>query len=111
MIEAYAGPIDVSPIAPWGVQLAGNFSKDRALASFARARQRHAAILSDVAPMVIGTRMRSRGTQAFYRVRIPAATRTTATKSATACAGRRRLRGVEELSSSFRGRANGSGPK
>jgi len=49
MIEAYAGPIDVSPIAPWGVQLAGNFSKDRALASFARARQRHAAILSDVA--------------------------------------------------------------
>jgi len=30
--------------------------------------------------MVIGTRMRSRGTQAFYRVRIPAATRTTATE-------------------------------
>lgn len=78
MIEAYAGPIDVSPIAPWGVQLAGNFSKDRALASFARAWARHAAILSDVAPMVIGTRMLSRGTRAFYRVRIPAATRAAA---------------------------------
>jgi hypothetical protein len=83
MIEAYAGPIEdspiaTSPIAPWGVQVAGNFSKDRALAAYARARQRHAAILSEVAPMVIGTRMRSRGTRAFYRVRIPAATRAVA---------------------------------
>jgi hypothetical protein len=83
MIEAYAGPIEespiaVSPIAPWGVQVAGNFSKDRALATYARARERHAAILSEVMPMVIGTRMRSRGTRAFYRVRIPAATRAAA---------------------------------
>src|SRR4051812_25758296 len=75
MMEAYAGPIEQSPIAPWGVQVAGNFSKDRALASYARARQQHAAILGEVAPMVIGTRLRSRGTHAFYRVRIPAATR------------------------------------
>jgi hypothetical protein len=70
MIQAYAGPIEespiaMSPIAPWGVQVAGNFSKDRALATYALARERHAAILSDVAPMVIGTRMRSRGTRAF----------------------------------------------
>jgi len=75
MLEAYHGPIEESPIAPWGVQVAGNFSKDRALASFARAKQRHAAILGELAPMVIGTRWRSRGTRAFYRVRIPAATR------------------------------------
>jgi len=79
MLEAYngatTGPIAESPIAPWGVQVAGNFSKERALATFARARQRFASILSEVAPMVIGTRLRSRGTQAFYRVRIPAATR------------------------------------
>ncbi len=75
MMEAYRGPIEESPIAPWGVQLAGNFSKDRALASYARAKQRHAAILGEVAPMVIGTRLRTRGTRAFYRVRIPAATR------------------------------------
>ena len=81
MIEAaYGGPIEESPIAPWGVQLAGNFSKDRALASYARARERHAAILGEIAPMVIGTRWRSRGTRAFYRVRIPAATRDAATE-------------------------------
>jgi hypothetical protein len=65
--------------ARWGVQLAANFSKDRALASFRAMRARHAKILSDADPMIIGTRLRSRGTRAFYRVRVPAATRTTAT--------------------------------
>lgn len=79
VMEAYVGPtlgpIEESPLSPWGVQVAGNFSKAVALASYARARERHASLLSDVAPMVIGTRIRSRGTHAFYRVRIPAATR------------------------------------
>jgi hypothetical protein len=79
VIEAYSGPIEESPLSPWGVQVAGNFSKAIALASYARARERHAALLSDVAPMVIGTRMRSRGTRPFYRVRIPTATREAAT--------------------------------
>ncbi|CAM5769982.1 lytic transglycosylase domain-containing protein [Bosea minatitlanensis] len=64
-----------APFAPWGVQLAGNFSKARALASFQRAGARHRSIIGDLQPMVIGTRLRSRGTRAFYRVRLPAATR------------------------------------
>ena len=75
MMEAYARPIGESPLAPWGVQLAGNFSKERALAAYAREHQHYAGILGEVAPMVIGTRLRSRGTRAFYRVRIPAPTR------------------------------------
>ncbi|MFV0280160.1 MAG: lytic transglycosylase domain-containing protein [Rhodoblastus sp.] len=65
----------LAPTAPWGVQLAGNFSKAQALASFARARTRLAGVLGDVQPMVIGSRLRSRGTRAFYRVRVPAQTR------------------------------------
>jgi len=64
-----------APFAPWGVQLAGNFSKARALASFQRAGVRHRGIIGDLQPMVIGTRLRSRGTRTFYRVRLPAATR------------------------------------
>jgi Transglycosylase SLT domain/SPOR domain len=64
-----------APFAPWGVQLAGNFSKARALASYARARQSYAALLGETRPMIIGTRLRSRGTRAFYRVRVPASTR------------------------------------
>jgi hypothetical protein len=78
VIEAYQGPIEESPIAPWGVQVAGNFSKQLALASYARALTRHADILGEVTPMIIGTRLRSRGTHAFYRVRVPAATRAAA---------------------------------
>ena len=64
-----------APFAPWGVQLAGNFSKALALASFNRARQSYARVLPDVRPMVIGTRMRSRGLRTYYRVRVPAQTR------------------------------------
>jgi hypothetical protein len=72
------GVVLASPVAPWGVQLAGNFSKDTALASFTRARQSYAGLLGNVRPMVIGTRLRSRGTRTFYRVRVPAETRTAA---------------------------------
>ncbi len=67
-----------APFAPWGVQLAGNFSKARALTSFQRAAARHRGIVAELQPMVIGTRLRSRGTRAFYRVRLPAATRAAA---------------------------------
>jgi hypothetical protein len=69
---------DEAPTMPatlWGVQLAGNFSKERALASYARAQDRFAAIIGNGEPMIIGTRLRWRGTRAFYRVRLPAPTR------------------------------------
>lgn len=68
-----------APLAPWGVQLAGNFSKAVALASFERTRQRYAAVIGDVRPMVIGRVLRSRGTRRFYQVRLPARSRGEAT--------------------------------
>jgi hypothetical protein len=70
-----ADEIPVGPLAPWGVQVAGNFSKSRAMAAYERARRTFGPIVGDVRPMVIGTRLRWRGTRAFYRVRIPAETR------------------------------------
>jgi Transglycosylase SLT domain/SPOR domain len=74
----YAPSIALAPLAPWGVQLAGNFSKSLALSSYARARRTYAELLGPVRPMVIGTRLRSRGTRTFYRVRVPASTRVVA---------------------------------
>jgi hypothetical protein len=62
------------------VQLAGNFSKRLALASFSRARSSYQSVLGDIRPMVIGTRLRTRGFRAFYRVRVPAPTREAANK-------------------------------
>jgi hypothetical protein len=67
-----------APFAPWGVQLAGNFSRDRALASFRRESGRYAGVLGDIQPMLIGTRLRARGNAPFFRVRVPAQTRTEA---------------------------------
>lgn len=67
-----------APLAPWGVQLAGNFSKARALASFERAAQRYARVIGDERLMIIGRLLRSRGTRRFYQVRLPAASRAAA---------------------------------
>jgi hypothetical protein len=74
-IAAPGTSMALAAFAPWGVQLAGNFSKARALAGYARSQKLYAAILGGIRPMVIGTRLRSRGTRAFYRVRAPAASR------------------------------------
>jgi hypothetical protein len=63
------------PWGPWGIQLAANFSKALALRSFSQAQATYAKVIGQTRPMVIGTRMRSRGTQAFYRIRIPAQSR------------------------------------
>jgi soluble lytic murein transglycosylase-like protein len=65
-----------SPLAaPWGVQITGSFSKAAAVAAYARVRDKYSAMLGNLEPMVIGSRLRSRGFRPFYRVRAPAATR------------------------------------
>lgn len=73
--DRFALSVEGGPAAPWGVQLAGNFSKSLALASFQRARTRYTGVIGEVRPMIIGTRLRFRGTRTFYRVRIPAESR------------------------------------
>lgn len=73
--QGQAAFMAAAPFAPWGVQLAGNFSRALALASYRRAQSGLAAVIGDRQPMIIGTRLRSRGTRAFYRVRVPAPTR------------------------------------
>lgn len=70
-----AGAVAESAFAPWGVQMSGAFSKAVALRTFARAQARFVALLGDARPMIIGTRLRSRGTRPFYRVRAPAGSR------------------------------------
>ena len=59
----------------WGVQLAAGFSRDRALAMYARAMKRLGPVISDRDPSLLSSVMRSRGTRAFYQVRIGTDTR------------------------------------
>lgn len=68
----------VTKLAPWGVQLAGSFSKAAALAAFARAQHSYSSVLAGIQPMVIGTRLLSRGTRPYYRVRVAEPTRNAA---------------------------------
>jgi hypothetical protein len=64
--------------APWGVQLAGSFSKAAALAAYTRAQRSYSAIIGKIEPMVIGGRVPSRGFAPYYQVRAPAPSRVAA---------------------------------
>jgi hypothetical protein len=59
----------------WGVQLAAGFSRDKALAMYSRAMKRLSTVIGDQDPSLLSSVMRSRGTRAFYQVRIGADTR------------------------------------
>jgi hypothetical protein len=59
----------------WGVQLAAGFSRDKALAMYARAIKQLNAVIGDQDPSLLSSVMRNRGTRAFYQVRIGADTR------------------------------------
>jgi hypothetical protein len=59
----------------WGVQLAAGFNRDRALSMYARAMKRLSSVIGDQDPSLLSSTLRSRGTRAFYQVRIGADTR------------------------------------
>jgi len=67
--------ITLSAAKLWGVQLAAGFSRDKALAMYARAMKRLSGVIGDQDPSLLSSVMRTRGTRAFYQVRIGADTR------------------------------------
>src|SRR6266853_1714486 len=58
--------ITLSAAKLWGVQLAAGFSRDKALAMYARAIKRLSAVIGDQDPSLLSSRLRSRGTRMFY---------------------------------------------
>ena len=62
--------VKVAASQPWGVQLSAGFSRDRALSAFASLARRYAGVLSGHDPSILASTLRSRGTRAFYQVRI-----------------------------------------
>jgi SPOR domain len=60
---------------PWGVQLAAGFSRDNALAAYARMVTRFRGLADAHDPIVSSSVLRSRGTRPFYQIRIGAETR------------------------------------
>lgn len=64
-----------APRSPWGVQVAGDFSRARAVSLYGGLQKRFPRLLAQRAPMLVSARMAGRGTRPFYRVRIPMPTR------------------------------------
>ncbi|WGS23592.1 MULTISPECIES: lytic transglycosylase domain-containing protein [unclassified Bradyrhizobium] len=67
--------ITLSAAKLWGVQLAAGFSRDKALAMYARAMKHVSAVIGDQDPSLLSSHLRSRGSATFYQVRIGADTR------------------------------------
>jgi hypothetical protein len=66
-----------APWAPWGVQVAGDFSLDRALASFTAIEREFPEFLTGP-PLIVRKVNRSRGWAPLYQILIPAADQRTA---------------------------------
>lgn len=74
-IRRYTPPALIEGVyAPFGVQLAGNVSKARALRSYQALATRFASLLADRPTLILGSRIAGRGRAPFYRVRLPAQT-------------------------------------
>jgi hypothetical protein len=64
--------------SPWGVQLSAGFSREHALAVYASLAKRYAQALEGRDPSLLSSTFRSRGTRAFYQVRVGTDTRAAA---------------------------------
>ena len=73
-IRSYRPSLIEGAYAPFGVQLSGNFSKSRAIASYHRQVSRFPSLLEGKPTLILGSRVGGRGRRAFYRVRLPADT-------------------------------------
>lgn len=72
--------IDTAPSAPWGVQVAGNFSKAKTIAQFRRVQSRFSSVIGDRKPIIRRERNLSMGRRAIYQARLGANTRQEARK-------------------------------
>jgi hypothetical protein len=70
--------VNLVAVAPWGVQLAAGFSRERALAEYATLAKRYGEVLAGRDPSLLSSVFRTRGTQPFYQVRVGADTRAAA---------------------------------
>jgi Transglycosylase SLT domain/SPOR domain len=70
--------VNLVAVAPWGVQLAAGFSRERALGEYATLAKRYGEVLAGRDPSLLSSVFRTRGTQPFYQVRVGADTRAAA---------------------------------
>jgi Transglycosylase SLT domain/SPOR domain len=67
--------VEQGAVKPWGVQLAGGFDRDLAMAMYSRAMVKLRDAIGDQSPSLLSSQNRNRGMRPFYQVRIGADTR------------------------------------
>jgi hypothetical protein len=67
--------VQLGAAKPWGVQLAGGFDRNLAMAMYSRAMAKLRGMIGDQSPSLLSSQNRSRGMRPFYQVRIGAETR------------------------------------
>jgi hypothetical protein len=77
-VEKLVERVTLVAASPWGVQLSAGFSRERALNAYASIARRFAGVLAGRDPSLLSTTLRSRGTRAFFQVRVGAETRASA---------------------------------
>jgi hypothetical protein len=83
-VESLTQRIVLGEAKPWGVQISGHYSRDIALASYARALSRYESVLAGHDPALLAGN--ARGMRTYYRVRVGTETR----EEANALCGRLR---------------------
>ena len=69
-IEKLTERVRLTADSPWGIQLSAGFSRERVLAAYATIASRYAEILAGKDASILSSVFRSRGTGAFYQIRI-----------------------------------------
>lgn len=67
--------VQLGAAQPWGVQLAGGFDRNLAMAMYSRAVSRLRGVIGNQTPTLLSAQNRNRGMRTFYQVRIGADTR------------------------------------
>jgi hypothetical protein len=90
-IEKLTERVKLTADSPWGIQLSAGFSREQVLAAYATIVRRYAGILAGRDASILSSVFRSRGTGAFYQIRVGTDTLESANNL---CAGIRRAGGA-----------------
>ena len=69
-IEKLTERVKLVADSPWGIQLSAGFSRERVLGAYATIASRYAGILAGRDVSILSSVFRSRGTSAFYQIRV-----------------------------------------
>ena len=69
-IEKLTERLKLTADSPWGIQLSAGFSREGVLTAYATIASRYAEILAGKDANILSSVFRSRGTRAFYQIRV-----------------------------------------